>query len=132
MTRQEMFNAAARQLLNQGGPALTPGGPFGTDRCAYRGPNGTRCAVGALIPDELYDPAMEGKPVWTVMNEFPAVYRLFHGVRNETFLGDLQAVHDSLTRQYVDRAWDRHVLLDRLERFAKSYDLSRSVLQEFR
>lgn len=27
--------------------------------CAYRGPNGARCAIGALIPDDKYDPAMD-------------------------------------------------------------------------
>jgi hypothetical protein len=29
-------------------------------KCRYRGPNGTRCAVGHLIADEFYDPAFEG------------------------------------------------------------------------
>jgi hypothetical protein len=27
--------------------------------CAYRGPNGTSCAVGCLIPDELYSATIE-------------------------------------------------------------------------
>lgn len=27
--------------------------------CSYRGDNGTKCAVGLFIPDEIYDPKMD-------------------------------------------------------------------------
>lgn len=30
-------------------------------RCLYRGPNGTKCAIGVSIPDSLYNPNLEGK-----------------------------------------------------------------------
>lgn len=32
-------------------------------RCAYRAGDGLRCLVGELIPDEHYDPGMEGASV---------------------------------------------------------------------
>lgn len=32
-------------------------------RCLYRGPNGARCAVGVLIPDEKYDEAWDRSAV---------------------------------------------------------------------
>jgi hypothetical protein len=35
--------------------------------CAYRGPNGSRCAIGYYIPDDLYDPLMELKMVTSQM-----------------------------------------------------------------
>ncbi len=31
--------------------------------CRYRGDNGTMCAVGCLIPNELYRESMEGYPI---------------------------------------------------------------------
>lgn len=33
----------------------------GITLCQYRGPNGTKCAIGHLIPDEMYDPVFESK-----------------------------------------------------------------------
>lgn len=36
----------------------------GGTRCAYRGTCGLRCAVGALIPDELYTAEFEGLAVY--------------------------------------------------------------------
>lgn len=36
------------------------------NRCRYRAPNGDKCVVGSLIPDELYDPEMEGVSVFRI------------------------------------------------------------------
>lgn len=33
------------------------------DRCLYRGPNGTKCAIGLFIPDKLYNSAMENTSI---------------------------------------------------------------------
>lgn len=41
-------------LRKQGGPCKTKNGG------RYRGEDGSMCGVGALIPDEIYDPYMEG------------------------------------------------------------------------
>lgn len=46
MTKQEAFTKAYLALKTQGKKSLD--GPF----CAYRGENGTRCAVGHLLTDE--------------------------------------------------------------------------------
>lgn len=64
--------------------------------CLYRGPNGSRCAVGVLLPDEVYQPTLEGvslkdlDPNVCVASEFAAWIRS-HGL---TFLGQLQQAHD--------------------------------------
>lgn len=55
MTEQEIFDKVAEHLQKQGHRALNEDGV-----CVYRGKNGTKCAVGALIPDELYDSKIEG------------------------------------------------------------------------
>lgn len=43
------------------------------ESCAYRGAGGNCCAVGCFIPDELYDPKMEGDRVFSILRTFPAL-----------------------------------------------------------
>lgn len=55
--------------------------------CAYRAPDGNKCAVGCFIPDEVDLYAVEGKPVSELENFiFPL------SVRGMEFM---QAYHDS-------------------------------------
>lgn len=49
MTRQEAFNIAKKHLLCQ---KVRATGDFGV--CAFRTPEGLKCAIGALIPDDKY------------------------------------------------------------------------------
>lgn len=60
MTDQEIFNTVVRALHAQGGPSRRPPQPGEPNTCMYRGPNGRKCAVGHLIRDEDYSPAIEG------------------------------------------------------------------------
>ncbi len=53
-TKQQTFNKVVRHLRRQGVRSSDEG------VCLYRGPDDTKCAVGCLIPDELYSPRMEG------------------------------------------------------------------------
>lgn len=67
LTLQEIFDKSAVHLLTQGerstSEAAVEGGGNG---CAYRGENGRMCAVGVLIPDDKYDPAIEGDGVYGI------------------------------------------------------------------
>jgi hypothetical protein len=59
--KQEVFDKVKAHLLAQMATSVTtradaPGG----EMCAYRGKNGTKCALGTLIPDDKYDPSLEG------------------------------------------------------------------------
>ena len=73
----------------------------GLSTCLYRGPNGSKCAIGALIPDKMYDPVMESNTVsQLIIEEFPAVSSLFYKKDLETrdflsFLDRVQTVHDN-------------------------------------
>lgn len=58
MTEQEIFDTVLTHLREQGKAAATDDGD-----CKYRGTRGTACAVGCLIPDELYNPLIEGLSV---------------------------------------------------------------------
>lgn len=55
MTNQEAFNTVCEHLMEQRCKAKT--GTF----CVYKNEKGLKCAVGSLIPDEEYKPAMDGK-----------------------------------------------------------------------
>lgn len=57
MNKHEIFHAVKAHLLKQNMRSF-----IGCD-CQYRGPDGLKCAVGALIKDEHYDPEFEGSGV---------------------------------------------------------------------
>lgn len=68
MTLQEMFDKAVTGIKKQGRLSQGPMNPLigKPGSCYYRHPDdpAVRCAVGHLIPDELYDRrAMEGRSV---------------------------------------------------------------------
>lgn len=41
--------------------------------CMYKTPDDRKCAIGLHIPDEIYDPDMEGMGVLTLFVKFPEV-----------------------------------------------------------
>lgn len=92
MTRQEIFDKVAAHLLTQGRRSVDDE----TNECVYRHRDGAMCAVGCLIPPELYDPKMEGVSV----DHSPRVKRALNDVgivldsEMDRFLRDLQLIHD--------------------------------------
>ena len=91
MTRQEMFDIAAKHLLTQRVRSVDPV----TGSCRYRGSQGRMCAIGPMIPDEKYSPDMEGRgvgscDVWNAMG-------LDSGDRGNlmTLAHKLQDIHDA-------------------------------------
>ena len=52
---QEVFDIVVNHLVTQRRPAYD-----GIKGCMYRAPDGLRCAVGVLIPGNLYDKEFEG------------------------------------------------------------------------
>jgi hypothetical protein len=89
MKRQDLFNKAARHLLRQNQQCLDE-----DDGCVYRGPDGMKCAIGALFPNAVYEKGMEMTSVSQLINDFPKVRKYLGGVRNAEFLQRLQDVHD--------------------------------------
>lgn len=106
MTRQETFDLVVAHLRKQGRKCVDPD----TNRCRYRGPDGLKCAVGVLIPDEKYSATFETRgalwsPISSVLRE------LGH---DPVLCNSLQLVHDSVS---VDN-WEPH-----FEDVADKYDL---------
>lgn len=81
-----MLAVVAEHLMAQG-VAATDG-----QTCQYRGAEGRVCAIGALLPDRLYSPNMEGEPGGRVLVKTGLVL----GWDDErTGLADeLQRIHD--------------------------------------
>lgn len=88
-THQEAFNEVMNHLKQQGVYATmpAPNAPF-SHKCVYRSDTGLKCAIGALIPDECYDPSLEGKSAsqQEVMDALPVEYQQL----GRRFLSDIQ------------------------------------------
>ncbi|AKF12681.1 hypothetical protein PHIM7_135 [Sinorhizobium phage phiM7] len=87
MTRQEIFNTVWNGLKSQGWNVSMSSDAETV--CAYRGADGRKCAAGWLIPDDEYDPSMEGMMVFETAyfedNFSPYVLE---------FIANLQDIHD--------------------------------------
>lgn len=70
LSRQQIFDKAAKHLLKQDCRA-SRNEHSSEFACFYRGPNGTKCAVGALIPDRFYHESMEEKSAAALLAGFP-------------------------------------------------------------
>jgi len=117
-SKQETFDTVVAHLRKQGAKA-TVRGENGSDECTYRSPDGRQCAAGCLIPDELYDPRIEGKPAH---NELVAniLKSLGHDVR---LCLSLQRVHDDCE----PKNWE-----DGFQRVAMDYALTYTPPEEIR
>lgn len=117
MTQQEIFDYVATFLIKQGKPAMDG------YRCMYRAPDGSKCAGGCLIPDEVYHPSMEGSAFYCIVDDtFP-----IHLQENKNFIGDLQYCHDEYSSQEAPGEFIPWIK-KRLERFAKARSLSTNSL----
>ena len=88
MNNQEFFDKTLAHLKQQGVPSAR------SDGCLYRGPNGTKCAIGFHIPDELYKSEMEGKGVGNLLDHYPELRPLFKGV-SDGLMEEFQGLHDN-------------------------------------
>ncbi|WP_233869549.1 hypothetical protein [Paraburkholderia adhaesiva] len=92
LTAQDVFDFVACELLRQNARALSG------SRCRYRAPDGRRCAVGFVIPDEEYRAQFEGGGVVNMIRVAHLLgcssgftrFLLAH----QSLLGYLQHMHD--------------------------------------
>jgi hypothetical protein len=92
-TKQELFDAVVDGFCAQGWRrSIDENGA-----CVYRGPNGTKCAIGILIPNDVYSVRMEGKPLSGLLALAHANGIELPGeiTEHQNFLAALQTVHDS-------------------------------------
>lgn len=93
LTAQQIFDKVATHLHKQNAQARSS-----QHGCAYRAPDGRRCAVGCLLTDDEYDRGMEGARVpWLI--EHGGIPRRLRP--HADLLTSLQNVHDN----YLPEAW---------------------------
>lgn len=126
MTTQEAYEGI-REFFSREGAALAKerNTDEGFTRCFYRGDadrsSSVRCAVGCLIPDELYKPRWESKSIsallgtWGKRDEYdPDLGAFFEGVEDR-FLEAAQGAHDA--------AGDASGFIEALDVIAREHDL---------
>jgi hypothetical protein len=119
MTQQEIFDTVVRALGIQGKPAMDG------IKCAYRAPDGSKCAAGHLIPDDVYQPEMEGTHIRKVLHSYSAL----DGLRPHTdLLMDLQDAHDFFFNN--SGLTDPFAFVGRARRLAEKYQLNPAVIDE--
>ena len=108
MTDQEIFDKVTEHLLTQNKLSYNISHGW-----MYRGLDGLKCAVGCLIPDEIYDVSIERMPVSKLVhlnNKVADFLKQF----NLPLLESLQYVHDSLSP---------HIWPKKLKEVAEKFEL---------
>lgn len=114
MTNQEIFDKVLTHLRVQGRASVEEG-----VGCMYRGPGGTSCAVGCLIPNYLYDPVIEGlsadcsrtsKALGVSIASRDKFLAIMDGLgfndNQRSFLQRLQGAHDLKLAERGIEAWE--------------------------
>lgn len=115
MTVQEVFEASARHLFNQGWRSLADD----NYSCSYRGSGGRMCAAGIFITD--YDDSMEDVP-WHILVRTGRVPK-----DHINLISQLQSVHDSVP------TWkDVETLRSALRKVAARYSLNGYFLNDLK
>lgn len=113
--KQMVFDKAYKALYDQNKRSLI--GIRGMEFCAYRSPDGSKCAVGHLIPDEKYNASLEKLSART-----HAILEACGFPDNVAcFLANMQfALHDGLS----DESDFREQLVEAARNFAKQNGLA--------
>lgn len=85
------------------------------DKCVYKTPDGRKCAVGALIKPELYDPKWDESDGIGVRG-LPDDIQHYLGEKNIDWLSSLQACHDECAR-----SWEQEKEYDGREHFGRYF-----------
>jgi hypothetical protein len=122
MKAQAIFDTVVAHLGKQGRPAINT-----ENSCLYRGPDGTKCAVGFLLKDKQYKPEMEGRDVNGLVNNFkvPAFFS-----KNEELLHRLQRAHDADNHHLVSGKFSKPKLRKALKRIAADHKLDDTIVAE--
>lgn len=121
MTPQQIFNKVVHHLMTQGCKSKDEARSL----CMYRGPNGTSCAVGCLIPDDKYSEDLEEIPIGGICNDDASSQQILDALPFEvtplieSLLIELQHTHDS----YRVEDWPNK-FTDLASQFSLDLDLS--------
>lgn len=88
MTEQEVFNKMVDHLRKQGYKRSQRE----DGACVYRGEGGRMCAVGCLLPDELYTTTFEGKSAMWICKKLTE--EKWPAAKFMILLDEFQLIHD--------------------------------------
>lgn len=108
LTNQTLFDTVVIALRKQVLPSKNEEG-----FCLYRGPHGLKCAVGHLIPDEMYKEEMEDVGAFYLPKKYPEIEELFDDCSMH-LIDVLQEIHDC----YHPKSWE-----EEWKKVAQEYDL---------
>ncbi len=94
MTNQELFDRVATHLLTQGKRSVVREGC--EEECRYRDLDGLKCAIGCLIPDDMYSENLEGKNPGNI----EVIKATGISYDQVSLAKRLQAIHDSYQPKY--------------------------------
>jgi hypothetical protein len=100
---QRAFTTMVKHLRQQGVRSVDP--EDSQETCLYRGPNGTKCAVGCLIAEEHYDSNFENKVSWG-MTVVEALDKSGWKGLSEDLTSAMQSIHDGKRPE----VWEDHFL----------------------
>ena len=89
-TDRDVFEFIKNHLLTQGQRSLMDN----ELTCAYLGAEGKKCAVGALIREDIYHSSIEEKPVNHSLVRSAVTKSVPNWIINTDMLGELQCIHD--------------------------------------
>jgi hypothetical protein len=101
--------------------------------CLYRGPDGTKCAVGCLIPDDVYHRDMEKLSVEALLKDTPVTACGERDVNSRQAILALNWEVDAAllsTMQNVHDVWCPHTWEDRFLEVADKWNLEIPSLSE--
>ncbi len=122
MNKQEVFDKVSKHLLTQKERAVIYKNGVRFFKCVYKAPNGFKCAIGCLIPDELYDPEIENEDVHNMTGLLNTVMKTALGdidYDDRQFLGSLQWIHDRVDPDYWSIYLDKFAIEHKLENNSK-------------
>jgi len=103
MTAKEYYDLLCQSAHDGTFPSIDRG----RDKCLYRGPGGSKCAIGVLIEDDKYSSILEDTVTREVVTK--AQVKIPEGLCFND-LCYLQNYHDSCAR--LSGGWDAEVFID--------------------
>lgn len=116
VTKQEFFDTVAAHLLSMDDVSWD----YSRGICAYRGAGGAKCAIGVMIPDELYNPEMEGLGVTSLVADWSQLSKFIPSI---SLAAELQAVHDN------GMLSNKHLVKADLKHIARNHGLNADVVE---
>jgi hypothetical protein len=99
--------------------------------CRYRSEDGSKCFIGASIPDDIYSSDFEGEPIVSLIYR-KDINGLFYGAQ-ELVLQELQELHDTAGYKEDDHGdaiydscedFNMNEIHEKMKSFAEKYNLS--------